>query len=200
MGQVLIAYTKDGIDMRELLTAAVTFSAMQGNVMGGASMIQSSRAPDGRLDMALAQRVFATMKPNPQWMQAMQRRGMAAVERYGNDQRRSIQDWHSREMAMINARGAADRHAIRMRGNAETAAIYRQTAASTSRSNDAIHAGNLSAIGEYNNYAGTDGTTVQSSIHGGSRVFQSNDLPGNAYSTNDPYHDPENATELERTP
>ena len=41
---------------------------------------------------------------------------------------------------------------------------------------------------------------MQSSIHGGARVFQDNANPNAAYSTNDPYHDPAGATELERIP
>ena len=103
-------------------------------------------------------------------------------------------------MAIINARGAADRAAIRMRSNQEVAGIYGAIAANTSATNDAIHRRTLEGVGEYNSYAGTDGSTVQSSIHGGARVFQDNANPNAAYSTNDPYHDPAGATELERIP
>ena len=155
---------------------------------------------EGRLDTALGQRVTATMRPNPQWMQAMQQRSMANLQRYSAAQRNSIDDWHNRQMAIINARGAADRAAIRMRTNREVAGIYNAIAANTSATNDAIHRRTLEGVGEYNSYAGTDGSAVQSSIHGGDRVFQSNSDPSVAYSTDDPYHDPAGATELQQQP
>ena len=199
-GRLLIAYARDGVEMRELLSAAVTFSAMQGNVVGGTATIHSLRAPEGRLDPALGQRVAGSMRPNPQWMQAMQQRSMANLQRHSSAQRNSINDWHNRQMAIINARGAADRAAIRMRSNQEVAGIYGAIAANTSASNDASHRRTLEGIGEYNTYAGTDGGTVQSSIHGGDRVFQGNADPNVAYSTNDPYHAPTDATELQRVP
>lgn len=199
-GRMLIGYEKDGVDMREMLSAAVTFSQMQGNVVAGTATIHSLRAPNGRLDMELSGRVAQSMRPNPQWMEAMKQRGMANMQRFHDGQRRSIDDWHNRQMAIINARGAADRHAIRMRTNQEVAGIYSSIAANTSATNDNIHRRTLEGIGEYNSYAGTDGSTVQSSIHGGSRVFQDNTYPDRAYSTSDPYHDPGNATELERIP
>ncbi|WP_299347381.1 hypothetical protein [uncultured Pseudoxanthomonas sp.] len=199
-GRLLIAYDKDGVEMREMLSATVTFSEMQGNVVAGTSMISSSRAPNGRLDMGLTERIGETVRVNPQWAQAITERGMAAVRQIGNDQRASINDWHNRQMAIINARGAADRHAIRMRTNQEVAGIYSSIAANTSATNDRIHARTVDTINGVNSYAGTDGSVVKSSIHGGDRVFQSNRDPNQAYNTNDPYHDPTDATELERIP
>ena len=53
---------------------------------------------------------------------------------------------------------------------------------------------------EVNSYAGSDGSVVKSSIHGGDRVFQSNSDPGVTYSTDDPYHEPADATELQPIP
>lgn len=199
-GRLLIAYTKDGVEMRELLSAAVTFSAMQGNVVAGTATISSLRAPNGRLDPELGKRIGASMRPNPQWMEAMRQRSMASLQRYDNAQRSSINDWHNRQMAIINARGAADRAAIRMRGNQETAGIYNAIAASNSRSSDTVQRQTIDGIYERNSYAGTDGSVVQSSIHGGDRVFQDNSDPNVAYSTNDPYAAPANATELQPMP
>ena len=199
-GRLLIGYCNDGVEMREMLTAAVSFSSMQGNVVAGTATIQALRAPEGRLDPELGQRVAASMRPNPQWMQAMRQRSMANLQRYSSAQSNSIGDWHNRQMAIINARGAADRAAIRMRSNQEVAGIYGAIAANTSATNDAIHRRTLEGVGEYNSYAGTDGSTVLSSILGGARVGQDNANPNAAYSTNDPYHDPAGATELERIP
>ena len=199
-GRLLIAYSKDGVEMRELLSAAVTFSAMQGNVVAGTATISSLRAPNGRLDPELGKRIGASMRPNPQWMEAMRQRSMASLQRYDNAQRSSINDWHNRQMAIINARGAADRAAIRMRGNQETAGIYNAIAASNSRSSDTVQRQSIDGIYERNSYAGTDGSVVQSSIHGGDRVFQDNSDPNVAYSSNDPYAAPANATELQPMP
>ncbi len=200
-GRLLIGYTnRDGVEMREMLSAAVSFSEMQGNVVAGTATIHSLRAPHGRLDFELTQRIADSMKPNMQWMEAMKQRSMANLQRYTNDQRSSINDWHNRQMAIINARGAADRHALRMRTNQEVAGIYNAVATNTSATNDAMHRRSVDGINEVNRYAGTDGSQVLSSIHGGNRVFQDDNVPGNAYSTNDPYHSPTNATELERIP
>lgn len=199
-GRLTIAYVKDSVPMRELLTAAVSFSSVQGNVVAGTATIHALRAPEGRMDEELGQRVAATMRPNPQWMQAMQQRGMASLQRYDSAQRNSINDWHNRQMAIINARGAADRAAIRMRTNQEVAGIYGAIAANGSAGSDAMQRRTLEGIGEYDSYAGTDGSVVRSSIHGGANVFQDNANPAAAYSTDDPYHAPTDATRLERIP
>lgn len=199
-GRLLIAYAKDGVDMREVLSAVVSFSSLQGNVVGGTATISSIRAPNNRLDVDLGTRVLASMRANPQWMDAMRQRSMASLQRYDNAQRSSINDWHHRQMAIINARGAADRAAIRMRGNQETAGIYNAIAASNSRSSDTIQRQSIDSIYERNSYAGNEGSVVQSSIHGGDRVFQDNSDPNLAYSTNDPYAAPANATELQPMP
>ena len=199
-GRLLIAYAKDGVAMREQLSAAVTFSSVQGNTVAGTATISSLRAPEGRLDPDLGKRIGDSMRPNPQWMQAMQQRSMASLQRYDNAQRSSINDWHNRQMAIINARGAADRAAIRMRTNQEVSGIYNAIAAGNSRSSDTVQRQTIDGIYERNSYAGTDGSTVQSSIHGGSRVFQDNSDPNVAYSTNDPYAAPTNATELQQMP
>lgn len=198
-GRLLIAYSKDGVDMREVLSAVVTFSAMQGNVVGGTSTINALRAPNGRLDFDLGQRIADSMRANPQWMQAMRQRSNASLQRFSSAQSNSINDWHNRQMAIINARGAADRAAIRMRTNQEVSGIYNAIAANTSATSDAIHKQTMSGVQEVNNYAGVDGGTVQSSIHGGDQVFQDTGNPANAYSTDAPYPDPPAGyVELER--
>ena len=199
-GRLLIAYTKDGVEMREVLSAVVSFTELQGNVVGGTATINSIRGPNNRLDMELGKRIGDSMRANPQWLEAKNQRSMASLQRSSNAQRSSINDWHNRQMSIINARGAADRAAIRMRGNQEVAGIYNAIAASNSASSDVIQRQTMDGINERNSYAGTDGSVVQSSIHGGDRVFQDNTNPANAYSTSDPYHDPSNATELEQIP
>ena len=198
-GRLLIGYAKDGVAMQELLSAAITFSSMQGNVVAGTATISSLRAPEGRLDRDLGKRIGDSMRANPQWMQAMQQRSMASLQRYDNAQRSSINDWHNRQMAIINARGAADRAAIRMRGNQEVAGIYSAIAANSSATSDRMHKTTMSGVQQVDNYAGVDGSTVQASIHGGDRVFQDTANPGNAYATDAPYAEaPAGYVELQR--
>ena len=198
-GRLLIGYAKDGVAMQELLSAAITFSSMQGNVVAGTATISSLRAPEGRLDRDLGKRIGDSMRANPQWMQAMQQRSMASLQRYDNAQRSSINDWHNRQMAIINARGAADRAAIRMRGNQEVAGIYCAIAANSSATSDRMHKTTMSGVQQVDNYAGVDGSTVQASIHGGDRVFQDTANPGNAYATDAPYAEaPAGYVELQR--
>lgn len=200
-GRLLIAYTKDGVEMREMLSATVSFSQMQGNTVGGTATIFSQRAPNGRLDFELTQRIADTMRANPQWMEAMKQRSMANLQRYSQAQSNSINDWHNRQMAIINARGAADRHAIRMRTNQEVANIYSQTVAHTNATNDRMHAKNIAGINEVNNYVGVDGNRVTSSIHGGSQVFQNTNDPNQAFSTDAPYpNPPDGYVELQQEP
>lgn len=198
-GRLLIGYAKDGVEMREVLSAVVSFSSLQGNVVGGTATISSIRAPDNRLDVDLGTRVLASMRATPQWLDAMKQRSMASLQRVSSAQSSSINDWHNRQMAIINARGAADRAAIRMRTNQEVSGIYNAIAANTSATSDSMHKQTMSGIREVDNYAGVDGGTVQSSIHGGSRVFQDTGNPANAYSTDAPYPSPPSGhVELER--
>ncbi len=198
-GRLLIGYAKDGVEMREVLSAVVSFSSLQGNVVGGTATISSIRAPDNRLDVDLGTRVLASMRATPQWLDAMKQRSMASLQRVSSAQSSSINDWHNRQMAIINARGAADRAAIRMRTNQEVSGIYNAIAANTSATSDSMHKQTMSGIREVDNYAGVDGATVQSSIHGGSQVFQDTGNPANAYSTDAPYPSPPSGhVELER--
>ena len=198
-GRLLIGYAKDGVEMREVLSAVVSFTELQGNVVGGTATINSIRAPNNRLDMDLGKRIGDSMRSNPQWFEAMKQRSMASLQRSSSAQRNSINDWHNRQMSIINARGAADRAAIRMRTNQEVSGIYNAIAANTSATSDSMHKQTMSGVNEVDNYAGVDGGTVQSSIHGGNQVFQDTANPGNAYSTDAPYpSSPSGYVELER--
>lgn len=198
-GRLLIAYTKEGVEMREVLTAVVSFTTVGGSVAGGTGMINAVRGPKDRFDIELGQRISASMQPNMQWMHAMRQRSEASMQRWNDGQRNSINDWHNRQMAIINARGAADRHAIRMRTNSEVAGIYNAIASNNSTSSDKIHRQNMEAIGGYNTYAGVDGTTVRNSIHNGNQVFQDTNNPNNIYATDAAYPNPPSSyVELER--
>ena len=198
-GQLLIAYRQGGQDIREVLGTTVAFSQMQGNIVGGTSMVFAQRAPSGRLDFGLGERIAASMQVNPQWLAVMRETASNAERRYSSNQRQQISDWHAREMAAISARGEADRAAIRSQTTREVGQIYSQINANTAATNDTIHRQNLEGIGEYNTYADPAyGRDVRSSIHGGDRVLRQAD--GTYISTDDPYHDPAGSQELERVP
>lgn len=199
-GRILVAYRDaEGIEMREILSASMNTFRMQGNVVSNVPSIAAQRAPDGRLDPAIGSRILATSKADPQWLTRFQQRSKRNMDRFFSQQRQQIDQWHQRQMAMINARGMADRHAIRMRTNQEVANIYGSIAASNSATSDRMHRRSLEAIGEYNSYSGVGGSTVQSSIHGGDRVFQSTNDPSQAFSTSAPYAaPPAGYVELER--
>lgn len=198
-GQLLIAYTENGVQMQELLRAAVHFSTVQNSTMGQVYMVYGHRARAGQLDAGLFSTVVASVKGNPEWQQAAMARIGKAIKQYHDGINADINAWNAREMARINARGAADRAAIRAQTNREVAAINSQTAANTAATNDRIHRRTLEGIGEYNTYNGVGGSTVQSSIHGGARVFQDANNPNRAYGTDQPYAQPSGGyVELER--
>lgn len=195
-GQVLIGYEVNGQQVRELLSATVAFSQMQGNIVAGTGLVYAQRAPNGRLDFSLSDRVVASLKPNPEWLTAMRTGGNRAATAYANVQRGQIDAWNAREMARITAKGEADRAAIRANTARDIAAINQQTYNNTQLTNDHIHQQNMEGIGEYNTYIGTDGNPVQSSIHGGDRVLQMDN--GDVFSTDDPNFNPAGSTELEQ--
>lgn len=198
-GQLLIAYTENGVPMQELLRAAVHFSTVGSSTMGQVYMVYGHRARAGQLDAELFSTVVASVQGNPEWQQAAMTRISKAIKQHHDGINADINAWNAREMAKINARGAADRAAIRAQTNREIAAINSQTAANTAATNDRIHRRTLEGIGEYNTYNGVGGSTVQSSIHGGARVFQDANNPNRAYSTNQPYAQPSGGyVELER--
>jgi len=193
-GQVLIAYASEGTEFREVLTTRVQFTEVQGNVMGGASMVFALRAPNGLLDFAASDRRIASFRVEQRWGEQMMAALTSAEQRFSSAQSKAIADWHAREMARINAEGAADRAAIRAAANRDIANIHAQTNASTQATNDRIHRRTLEGIGEYNTYQ-DGGKQVRSSIHGGSRVLGG---PGGYLSTDDPYFNPAGSRELQR--
>lgn len=200
-GQLSLTYVHDGVVMEEVLISNTSFSMNAGGAMGAVSALYAVRAPKGRLDVGLAQRVADTMQPNPQYIVAVKQRISENIGRWRGQRSQAINDWHNREMASINARGNADRHAVRMRGNQETASIYNAIAANTSATNDLMHATTMSGVGGYDRYRGVDGTEVRNPIHNGPRVFQNTNDPNQTVSTNDPYaRAPDGYQELERQP
>ncbi|MFZ2237550.1 MAG: hypothetical protein WBP11_03055 [Dokdonella sp.] len=195
-GQMLVAYQRNGQAMREVFSTSVMFTQSQGNVLAGAMSVSSLRAPDGRLDFSLAEAIGGSMKPDPQWQAETQRISMRSGDSFASRQSDQITQWHNGRMAAINARGAADRAAIRASTSRDIANIYSQINANTSATDDNIQRRTLEGIGSYNTYNDpSGGNTVQADI-GYDRVIGNGD--GTYTGTNDPYYNPAGSSELER--
>lgn len=128
-GEVLIGYTYQGVQRREVIQAAVIFthSIMQG-LMPGSDMETLAafampafafRAPDGRLDFTMAESLRSSLRADPEYD-----RRMAA---------------HYQTMGRIQAQGAADRAAITQRHGEEMLDIINQGYAERQRIMDEGH-------------------------------------------------------------
>ncbi|MBA4287188.1 MAG: hypothetical protein C0434_16855 [Xanthomonadaceae bacterium] len=202
-GQILIGYREGNVEMREVLTAMLSFSEAQGNVVGGVPTVSALRSPDGALDFALADRIGNSMKADRQWIPMMQQATQRAIQDISDRQAAGISARHNRRMAEINARGSADRAAIALESNREVAQIYSNVWNNGQDTDARIHARNKEAIGEYRRYGDpANDTTVHNSIHNGPRVFSHGSNAPTYTATDDPYAqpDPYNGTELERIP
>lgn len=128
-GEVLLAYSLNGRDVREALATIVyfTLSRMPGVAPGeireflylSAQIGFAVRAPAGQLDFTLVEAVRRSVKADPAWLALMAD--------------------HNQKMAGIAAKGAADRQAIRQKTAEEIAAINRQSYENTQATNDRIH-------------------------------------------------------------
>jgi len=194
-GQVLIAYRSDGVEFREVLGTSINFTELQGNIVGGSGLVFAHRAPHGQLDFAVGDKMVDSFQYDKRWSDLMIASLTSSMNRFSSAQSNAIAQWHSREMARINAEGAADRAAIRAAANRDVARINSATNANTQATNDRIHRRTLETTGEYNTYQ-DGGTRVRSSIHGGERVLRS--ANGSVMSTNDPYFNPAGSRELQR--
>lgn len=198
-GELHIAYASPaGAEVQERLFTSVTFTQVQNSVMGGAGTTFAQRRVGGPPDAALGNAIAASMKIDPQWLALMREAGQRAEQQVSGAQRQQIEQWHAREMARINAQGAADRAAIRSQTQHDLARIQSQTYANTQATNDRMHRRNLEGIGEYNTYRDNAGNTVQGSIHGPERVLRNAD--GSVTRTNDPYYNPPGSQQMQRVP
>lgn len=196
-GEVVIAYAgPGGGEIQERLWTSVTFTALQGSLMGNAGTVYAHRRLGAAPERALGERIAVSMKTNPAWLAKVSEASQRFVQTQSANQSRQIQQWHAGEMARINAKGAADRAAIRSQTQRDIANIQSQTYANTQATNDRIQRRTLEGVGEYNTYSNTAGEPVRSSIHGGDRVLQHPD--GTYSSTSDPYYQPPGSVELQR--
>ncbi|MBL8268182.1 hypothetical protein [Steroidobacter sp.] len=197
-GEMLIAYPRDGEEIREVLSATLSISQMQGHVAIAAPAVYAMRAPAGQLDLPLAEQIRKSLKVDQQWLARANQVGKEAADRIARAQRSRIDSWHAGEMAKINARGARERSMIAMQTSREVAQIYSEGWRNSQATDDRIQRRTLEAIGGYNTYADpSGGGTVRGSIEY-DRVIRTD---GGAYiGTNDPYYNPAGSEELERIP
>lgn len=197
-GELHIAYATPIGEMRERLTATLNISELQGNVAMTVPLVLAHRTTGRDPDVEFTDRFLASMQVDTEWQATMEQTAMRLIAQISERQRQQISAWHANEMARINARGAADRAAIRMQAQSDVSQIYSNIWANSQATDDRIHRRTLETIGEYNTYADpASGGVVRESTHF-DRVLRTED--GTYISTNDPYLNPAGSRELERIP
>ncbi|MEJ0085661.1 MAG: hypothetical protein WDO72_08265 [Pseudomonadota bacterium] len=197
-GELLIAYHDGSVEVRELLTAMLSTSELQGNVCISSPLVYAYRVAGGEPDADFSDRFMKSLHPDPQWQAQVQRTSSQLIAQISARQRQEIATWHTGQMARINARGAADRAQIRMQTNREVAQIYSNVWSNSQATDERIQRRTLEGIGEYNTYAdpASGGVVRESTDY--NRVLRGED--GGYISTNDPYLQPAGSEELQRVP
>jgi len=197
-GELLIAYRDGSAEVRELLTAMLTTSEMQGNICISSPIVYAYRVAGGEPDADFSDRFMKSLQPDSQWQAQVQRTSSELIAQISARQRQDIATWHAGQMARINARGAADRAQIRAQTHREVAQIYSNIWSNSQATDERIQRRTLESIGEYNTYAdpASGGVVRESTDY--NRVIRTGD--GGYLSTNDPYLDPAGSEELQRIP
>ncbi|MBP8296045.1 MAG: hypothetical protein KAX84_08050 [Burkholderiales bacterium] len=155
-GELMIATTTQGKEMRETLSALATFSAMNASgrrfVVGNVSAAVGVRAPAGKIEAAASERIRKSMRLDPAWLAETNANLKKAASAHGARQRQRIQAWHENEMAAISARGAAQRAAIRSDTIREVGRINAEGYARRQESQDRMHRNNVDTLREINRY------------------------------------------------
>lgn len=195
---MLIGYEINGQEFRESLITTVTFTQVQGNVVGGTPFVFAQHAPDGKLDMDLGERLRESIKQGRQWTQTYQNDILQAIDRISAEQSRGITKWHNDQMTAISLKGANDRSQIRTQTQREISEIYSSTWKTTQDTSDRMHRRSLETIGEYNTFRDpATNAPVRATIHN-NHVWRVGD--GRYVSTNDPNFAPANGVQLNRIP
>ncbi len=193
-GELVLAHAQGGAEVREVLSALVSFSQMQNSVAANVGYVGAYSAPADRLDPAVAKQIRDSVEMNKPYWEVAVARGKQSADAYGAQQGQRISAWHNARMAEINARGAAQRAAISAQTTREVAAIHSATAANTSATNDRMHRETMEGIGGYETYRDASGNQVQADISH-DRVLQTGE--GTYVGTDDPYYNPAGSAELE---
>lgn len=135
-GEVLIAYESQGRDMRETVAISVLFmlnrmaGVMPGEVREFLTLVSfpgfAARAPHGELDFKLTETVRKSIQGDPQWQALMAE--------------------HNNKMSGIAAKGAADRHKIRMDTIREIGEMNQRSFEDRMASSDRIHHDTIQTI------------------------------------------------------
>ncbi|GJL95223.1 MAG: hypothetical protein DHS20C05_16280 [Hyphococcus sp.] len=135
-GEALIAYTENGVEMRETVAAAVMFGLMRTDAMYGMAGSEfgygvalpsfAMRAPNGQLDFKLAEMIRKSSRDNPEWSARMAK--------------------HNAKISQINAKGARDRAAITAKTNAEISQMQQDSWRRQNESSDRMQRESVEAI------------------------------------------------------
>jgi len=138
-GEVLIAYPAQGYEVRETAAAAVIISVnrMQGAYVGQTQAMESVtgvalpgfafRAPDGQLDLRLAEAIRKSLKPTPDWSARINQHN-AKISRMnieGARKRSQITAQTSKEIMEMNRRSFEERNRIMDRQQREVSEAIR---------------------------------------------------------------------------
>lgn len=150
-GQVLIAYNRQGTEMRELIGIPIIFtlSRMQGVMPGEIAEYLTlyslpgfaMRAPDGQLDLKMAEMLRKAGHPNPQWQAKMAQ--------------------HYNKMSQINTRGAMDRSKIISQTYSEINAMQHDSWKKRNTSDDYLQRERVETIRGTETYNDTSGGTIE---------------------------------------
>ncbi len=188
-GEILIAYSLQGHEMRESLVSSVTHTRLApGGILVNANIALGVRAPDGLLDFAFAERVRSSLRMDETWYKRYSEWGMGQIQQARQQAQVAIQNWHDRRMNEINLKGMTERHNIRMNTIADIGRINTQIVSSRDASNDRNHERFKDAMQEVQPWRDpTTGQQVDLSMHY-QNAWQLND--GRQFLTNDPNFDP----------
>ncbi len=188
-GELLIAYTLSGHEMREVLVTALTYTSMApGGKLVNSDLTLAVRAPDGLLDFTFSERVRSSLQWQSDWRSRYMQWAMAKIEQAGQRAAATIAEWHNRRMNEINLAGMTARHNIRMGTIAEIGRINTQIFNDRMASGERIQAATIDAIQEVQPWRdpGT-GRQVDLSMHY-NHAWQLDD--GRQFLTNDPSFEP----------
>jgi hypothetical protein len=166
-GELLIAYSLQGHEMRESLVSSVTHTRLApGGILVNTNITLGVRAPDGQLDFAFAERVRSSLRADEAWYQRYSQWGLGQIQQARQMAQTAIQNWHDRRMNEINLAGMTARHNIRMETISEIGRINSQIVNSRSATGDRMQAATLDAIQEVQPWRDpTTGGQVDLSIH-----------------------------------
>lgn len=188
-GELLIAYTLQGHEMRETLVSSVTHTRLApGGLLVNANLTLGVRAPDGLLDFQFAERVRSSLRYNEDWYRRYSEWSIGRLQEARQLAQTAIQNWHDRRMNEITMAGMTARHNIRMNTIADIGRINTQIFNNTSAASERMHAASIDAIQEVQPWRDpSTGQQVDLSIHY-NHAWQLSD--GRQFLTNDPNFDP----------